>query len=360
MDGGRFDMWAKHLAGRISRRRAVGAVGVAGAGAIFGPPEIPDAISAQSTRLVTCSWRIEAKVSSGPSVGQRIDGVLEVRIDRTGDIARASLTLDSEETPPPVLVGEGTANGRSIDLHLSGLPCVTLAFLGVGAGEMRTCPGRIAGTFQGPELDDVGGWRTHPDGWCAEGEVFDTAACACVAEAACAEVACTDGTIWEAATCSCVAEAACADQPCGAAEYWDPETCACISTRTGEPCAGVVCGDGRVVDEETCACACPPTTCYDPHLVFDEATCECVCDPAPCGEGYLRDPGTCKCYCASTSCPPGTYHDPDWCTCVCGEGRTYCGGACVNLSTNPNNCGACGTVCTGTRPTCKAGACIRI
>jgi hypothetical protein len=45
----------------------------------------------------------------------------------------------------------------------------------------------------------------------------------------------------------------------------------------------------------------------------------------------------------------------------CGPGRIMCGGACINPDNDPNNCGACGTKCTGNTPfcdgTCKAAPC---
>lgn len=45
------------------------------------------------------------------------------------------------------------------------------------------------------------------------------------------------------------------------------------------------------------------------------------------------------------------------CTPACGEGRTCCGGTCVNANNDPKNCGACGTVCSGAAPLCEGGTC---
>jgi len=42
----------------------------------------------------------------------------------------------------------------------------------------------------------------------------------------------------------------------------------------------------------------------------------------------------------------------------CKSGQSYCGNACVSLSTNTMNCGACGRRC-GTAYTCSAGSCKR-
>lgn len=41
---------------------------------------------------------------------------------------------------------------------------------------------------------------------------------------------------------------------------------------------------------------------------------------------------------------------------MCGAGETDCGGACVDTSSDPGNCGACGTACTGGQ-VCDMGAC---
>jgi Stigma-specific protein, Stig1 len=43
--------------------------------------------------------------------------------------------------------------------------------------------------------------------------------------------------------------------------------------------------------------------------------------------------------------------------CACAAGTGYCGGTCVDVSTDANNCGACGNVCAA-GDTCQNGACI--
>jgi DUF1680 family protein len=42
---------------------------------------------------------------------------------------------------------------------------------------------------------------------------------------------------------------------------------------------------------------------------------------------------------------------------TCGAGRTLCGGACVDVATDPANCGQCGNVC-GAALLCSSGACV--
>lgn len=42
---------------------------------------------------------------------------------------------------------------------------------------------------------------------------------------------------------------------------------------------------------------------------------------------------------------------------ACGAGLTCCGTACRNTHNDPNHCGTCDDVCTGTTPMCLAGHC---
>lgn len=54
--------------------------------------------------------------------------------------------------------------------------------------------------------------------------------------------------------------------------------------------------------------------------------------------------------------------DDDICTsgapagCNCGQGQTCCNDACVNLQTDRNNCGTCGSTC-GAGASCQSGSC---
>ncbi len=42
----------------------------------------------------------------------------------------------------------------------------------------------------------------------------------------------------------------------------------------------------------------------------------------------------------------------------CGLGEKDCGGTCADVLNDPNNCGDCGTMCTGGAPVCAGGMCI--
>ena len=50
----------------------------------------------------------------------------------------------------------------------------------------------------------------------------------------------------------------------------------------------------------------------------------------------------------------------DQCLCeaiICSTGQTNCSGVCVDLTTDPDNCGSCGTVCPSTAPACVGSMC---
>jgi hypothetical protein len=59
--------------------------------------------------------------------------------------------------------------------------------------------------------------------------------------------------------------------------------------------------------------------------------------------------GACPSTCTTTSSTTSTT--------LCPAGTTDCSGTCVNLMTNNNNCGTCGTVCPSTTPVCSGGVC---
>lgn len=105
----------------------------------------------------------------------------------------------------------------------------------------------------------------------------------------------------------------------------------------GQECVGGVCGGD--------------TGCELPEVWCDAAACaDLQTDPANCGacgfvcpEGAACAGGSCVADCGGTPCP------------ACQADETACGSACVELDSDPDNCGGCGMVCdTGL---CEDGAC---
>jgi len=94
--------------------------------------------------------------------------------------------------------------------------------------------------------------------------------------------------------------------------------------------------------------------CTDPGDSCD------VADPMICGDNrcvdLLSDPGNCGS--CGASCSPGTCQS-GFCVCggrTCGRGDVCCSGACAALQTDRNNCGRCGIVCPS-GVACTAGVC---
>jgi hypothetical protein len=86
------------------------------------------------------------------------------------------------------------------------------------------------------------------------------------------------------------------------------------------------------------------------------------------GSGGCQNSGTIVCSGTGTVCnavprtsgactsPPGGVCGAGG-VCSCPAGTTNCGGTCVNLSSNANNCGACGRTC-GAGRACEGGVCL--
>ena len=114
---------------------------------------------------------------------------------------------------------------------------------------------------------------------------------------------------------------------------------------------GTVCGSGTVCKAAQCV---SNTGAGDGGLGCPGAqqACNGACvnlstDPANCG--------TCGRMCAD-----GQKCSASDCVASCGAGLMDCGGACVDLGTDPDHCGACTTACAGVHTTanyCAAGTC---
>ena len=123
--------------------------------------------------------------------------------------------------------------------------------------------------------------------------------------------------------------------------------------------------------------------CKDPSQVCFQGACTCppgkqLCRGSGacvdyCGNSQVLDVNcTCVSYCAadetfcggacvSTACSPSQTFSTVTCRCEdnCPAGQTVCSGVCRDLSTDVNNCGACGTICSVANGTaaCVQGVC---
>jgi len=146
--------------------------------------------------------------------------------------------------------------------------------------------------------------------------------------------------------------------------------------------AGTSCGTGEVCNGSTCAAGCfIGGVVYSANAADPASTCQ-TCQPATtttsfsklpdgttCASAEICSSGSCVSGCdigmtiynagavnsanACQSCVPATSTSA-WTTNPSG---TLCSNACVNLQTDPNNCGQCGRVCPATGA-CTAGVCV--
>jgi hypothetical protein len=130
----------------------------------------------------------------------------------------------------------------------------------------------------------------------------------------------------------------------------------------GGLCCGGICEPLGVGNScgKACATSCPLTSevcsagaCTCPSSLSSSCPPACVdtsSDPNNCGKCNLKcttaDPHAVGVSCAKGTCQP-----------VCNSSYpTDCGGVCANLHNDNNNCGSCGTKCTGGR-TCTSKSC---
>lgn len=124
-------------------------------------------------------------------------------------------------------------------------------------------------------------------------------------------------------------------------------------------CEAKVCPDGETCDRGRCVkLECTPKTpeaCPPPPV--PECTSDSGCTPtvpcarARCFDGACSstpDDGNCD---ASQRCDPGK-----GCVTRCAPGSTFCGGGCVDTSSDGNHCGGCNKPC-GAGSACSGGTC---
>jgi Flp pilus assembly pilin Flp len=93
--------------------------------------------------------------------------------------------------------------------------------------------------------------------------------------------------------------------------------------------------DGVIASNEECDPLAAPTGCpTDPVPTFCDDMCQC--------EEVVTTTTTTS---STTS------------TTLCSAGETDCSGTCVDLTSDPNNCGSCGTVCPPATPVCIGSVC---
>ncbi|MEZ4233138.1 MAG: hypothetical protein R3B89_28415 [Polyangiaceae bacterium] len=242
--------------------------------------------------------------------------------------------------------------------------------------------GTAGATCQPPRVTDACG--------CPSGFIGDAGQCVEVVE--CGGLPCPAGKHSKA-----VCNAAACDLQCqpGWLNCDTDPTNGCETLMDASNCGGCgqACASGQVCEQGQCVSACtfPATDCgggcldilSDPNAC---GACDHACPTSPHGTATCTS-GTCGLACDSGSaacngdcvdlqtdaencgscgnaCPgagsgnriPGALAEcsAGQCTLHCSKDRTLCNGACVQTSNDNQNCGACGTPCSGT---CVAGVC---
>jgi collagen type VII alpha len=145
---------------------------------------------------------------------------------------------------------------------------------------------------------------------------------------------------------------------CGAGFTCSNSACVQNTLGNGSACSSnSQCGSGSCAQGVCCNTSCNSCTggaaqvCNLPGSVGTCATVACA--PFVCSSNAC--PTTCS---SNLNCANGFSCSAGVCvaTGVCGAGLTNCSGACVNVATNPNDCGACGVVCTSGQA-CSNGSC---
>ena len=189
---------------------------------------------------------------------------------------------------------------------------------------------------------------------------------------------CGYGGTWGAGT-PCTGQA-CVNGACAGVCTPAPGECADGGVTTCEsngewsftPCVGSFCRGGACVSNcdagsakctgnsvETCgsdgtwgpASACQGQACQDGGCVgvCAPGTVGCAGNaPAVCDNAGAWDAGA-DCPSPTTECSAGA--------CLCPDAGTACGSACVDVHSDPRNCGGCGVTCSATGEGCEAGAC---
>lgn len=125
---------------------------------------------------------------------------------------------------------------------------------------------------------------------------------------------------------------------------------ACTSTASDNANCGA-CGHVCAAGTTCLNGSCSATACFGGQLLCNGICREVQLDPANCGScGHQCNPGE---NCVGGVCLPA---ECDGCEPTCPEGGAWCGGACIDVSWDALNCGACGNRC-GPQEFCSFGRC---
>ncbi len=175
---------------------------------------------------------------------------------------------------------------------------------------------------------------------------------ACAGYATRGQLICSGGTWMSNGACSSGDNC---DTSSGNAGFCNPIVAECVGLAFGD----VVC---RGTDRLQCGVDLVTTTPVDTcGYVCAAGSCTGVCTPGAtqCAVGGVQTCSTSGQWEAPTACAIGASCQAG--SCVCPGSQTVCNGACVDTSSDPNNCNTCGKICTvapaHSAASCNAGQC---
>jgi len=368
MDEQQFDALAKTVARAPSRRQVLRTLGggslLAGLGVALGRASAPAPIAAQGA---PCTLAFVGTVRLGPSAGQmlaggtnpgELRGTLSFTADQTGAIAQGQLQLADGSTVP--LVGEATGRALNIRLALGGQQ--VFVAVGTAAQDLTMCQGAADGLLTGPQLGDLGDWHATLSGGGSGGAPGSPAA------GAAGTMAASGGnpppvTTPAPTTTNTTTSPGKTPTATAPASGTDTTTCPVCQQRSNGACVpaadNTLCGEGHLCCGGVCGfVGSDPKNCGTCGNVCSGGCCQGTCvdtssDPNNCG--------SCGKVCPAAQ--PGFVSACSAGTCfferqqACSSGLAYCNGACVDTSSDANNCGLCGNVCPADHPLCSGGIC---
>jgi hypothetical protein len=97
--------------------------------------------------------------------------------------------------------------------------------------------------------------------------------------------------------------------------------------------------------------------CTPDGVIASNEECDPLAAPTGCPTGPIPTFCTDTCQCAEVVTTTTTTTPSTTSTTLCPGGQTDCSGSCVDLTSDPNNCGGCGTVCQPAAPVCISSMC---
>jgi hypothetical protein len=316
MDADRFDSLSRSLAAPSTRRATLSLLG---AGGFLTALTRRSRIAAAATES-TCTLRISGVLSNSAATESTVDGTLAITVGENGAIDTGSLTTPGGNS----LAVVGQATGRAISLFIDLGNGTNLALLGVGAKAITECTGTISGTIAGLEPGALGTWTAtakSPGGSSNSGSNSGSKTSGTNGSG-------NGGTV----NGDCLSGVVCGGVCCAGATGLTPDTITCNAGICGctYSCAAAGCdgsGSGTIVN--TCGSD-PSTHCHSECGSSDGNGCGDI----TCGDGQMLDNATCTCVDAGGGCD---------------SPLTNCGDEsfpiCIDTTSDPNGCGACGVVC---------------